>query len=116
MIEILTIFQNIDEPRGQIGDAIPNRSVNRDQDPIIAVRHTQDVYREDPKSRIANNTQMNMKLNQNLQQYFVVKVNIKASVDIKVLLCMFSRQILKALLLLLPLRSNIRKAIHSTRA
>ena len=48
------------------------------------------------------------------------KVNIKATADTKALLCMFSRQILKALLLLLPLRSNIKnknkKAIHSIRA
>jgi len=56
MIEVLTIFQNTDEPRGQIGDAILNRSVNLDQDPIIAVKHTQDEDRKDPRSRIVSNT------------------------------------------------------------
>jgi hypothetical protein len=56
MIEMLTIFQNTDEPRGQMGDAILNRSANPDQDPRIAVKHTQDEDRKDPMSRVVSNT------------------------------------------------------------
>jgi hypothetical protein len=56
MIKMLTRFQNIDEPRGQIGDAILNHPVDLDQDPIIEVKHTQDEDRKDPMSRSASNT------------------------------------------------------------